>query len=328
MLLKKTSSEEFTIKDVKIRNSALLAVALSLFCIVGTATASGETDEQKGLRIGPIDTSFQIYVIGGRCGDPDSWYSQWSAAGVASFPTAKHICSPYEDGPGKEYGGPFHVNALQEVELLSSANPSNTIVVTGPQGGNRAVVSALRAGITVFHYNGRELDFDKHGLDVNSVRYLRFSPKVTQKTSAELAGKELCRLKGVGHHLKLATFYRRNNPNYDYRIDETLKSYAKHCDAGESPLPPSAWHQLTRPRVHVGYTILWSIHATNTEAANASAPYWAFRPVPEVIITPSDLYASRVLESASKYLLEEDYRLLSSTGWDHSRVSAIRRNRL
>ena len=79
--------------------------------------------------------------------------------------------------------------------------------------------------------------------------------------------------------------------------------------------------------MHVGYTILWSIHATNTEAANASAPYWAFRPVPEVIITPSDLYASRVLESASKYLLEEDYRLLSSTGWDHSRVSAIRRNR-
>ena len=80
--------------------------------------------------------------------------------------------------------------------------------------------------------------------------------------------------------------------------------------------------------MHVGYTILWSIHATNTEAANASAPYWAFRLVPEVIITPSDLYASRVLESASKYLLEEDYRLLSSTGWDHSRVSAIRRNRL
>ena len=246
MLLKKTSSEEFTIKDVKIRNSALLAVALSLFCIVGTATASGETDEQKGLRIGPIDTSFQIYVIGGRCGDPDSWYSQWSAAGVASFPTAKHICSPYEDGPGKEYGGPFHVNALQEVELLSSANPSNTIVVTGPVTGpatrgaaDLAVVSALRAGITVFHYAGRELDFDAHGLDVNSVRYLRFSPVVMQKAIAELVGKELCRLKGVGHHLKLATFYWSDRPVFDYRIDETLKAYAKYCDAGESPLPPS-----------------------------------------------------------------------------------------
>ena len=201
--------------------SALLAVALSLFCIVGPATASGVTDEQKGLRIEPLDTSFQIYLVGGRCGFPGSWYSKWSAAGLESFTAVKHICSPYEDGPGKEYSANFHVNALQEVELLSSANPSNTIVVTGPQGGNRAVVSALRAGITVFHYNGRELDFDKHGLDVNSVRYLRFSPVVMQKAIAELVGKELCRLKGVGHHLKLATFYWSDRPVFDYRIDET-----------------------------------------------------------------------------------------------------------
>ena len=226
--------------------SALLAVALSLFCIVGPATASGVTDEQKGLRIEPLDTSFQIYLVGGRCGFPGSWYSKWSAAGLESFTAVKHICSPYEDGAGKEYSANFHVNALQEVELLSSANPSNTIVVTGPVTGpatrgaaDLAVVSALRAGITVFHYAGRELDFDAHGLDVNSVRYLRFSPVVMQKAIAELVGKELCRLKGVGHHLKLATFYWSDRPVFDYRIDETLKAYAKYCDAGESPLPPS-----------------------------------------------------------------------------------------
>ena len=80
--------------------------------------------------------------------------------------------------------------------------------------------------------------------------------------------------------------------------------------------------------MRVGYDILWSINGTIGGAADLSAPYWAFRPVPEVIITPSDLCAARLLDSASNYLLEEDYRLLSSTGWDHSRVSAIPRNRL
>ena len=80
--------------------------------------------------------------------------------------------------------------------------------------------------------------------------------------------------------------------------------------------------------MRAGYSILWSVNGTDQDAANASAPYWAFRPVPEVIITPSDLTAAGALESASNYLLEEDYRLLSSTGWDHSRVSAIPRNRL
>ena len=224
--------------------SALLAVALSLFCIVGTATASGVTDELTHAEA--YDTHFKVYVVGGRCGDDDSWYSKFSAAAVGSFTAIeKHICSPYEDGPFVEYGDAFHANALQEVELLASAHPSDAIVVTGgiPYGGDAelALVSVLRAGISVFHYAGRELDFDAHGLDVNSVRYLRLSPEVQEKTVAgELSGKELCRLKGVGHHIKLATFYASNRPELDYRVNDVIKGLTKYCDAGESPsLPPS-----------------------------------------------------------------------------------------
>ena len=80
--------------------------------------------------------------------------------------------------------------------------------------------------------------------------------------------------------------------------------------------------------MRVGSSVLWSINATIAEAANASAPYWAFRPVPEVIITPNDDTAAAVIESASHYLLEEDYRLLSSTGWDHSRVDLLNNRKL
>lgn len=245
----------------------------------------------------------RILLIGGRCGDPDSWYSKFAAAGVASFPGSQHLCSPYDAGQFAEYSDAFHEKALRDATAAAADSPRQTLVISGavPAGGaaEDALVNMLRTGVAAIEAFGSGLNLTRHSLAAADVLYVHASPEGAASPDAGAAlGRELCRLKGGATRLRVARFYLTGRSDLDFRVDSTLAGFAEACP--------------------VGYSDLWSISASVEGATQAVAPYFASKPLPEVILAPNDDSARALLSAARQTLQEEEYSMLGTTGWDNS----------
>ena len=245
----------------------------------------------------------RILLIGGRCGDPDSWYSKFAAAGVASFPGSQHLCSPYDAGQFAEYSDAFHEKALRDATAAAADSPRQTLVISGavPAGGaaEDALVNMLRTGVAAIEAFGSGLNLTRHSLAAADVLYVHASPEGAASPDAGAAlGRELCRLKGGATRLRVARFYLTSRSDLDFRVDSTLAGFAEACP--------------------VGYSDLWSISASVEGATQAVAPYFASKPLPEVILAPNDDSARALLSAARQTLQEEEYSMLGTTGWDNS----------
>ncbi|CAB9513745.1 Neuronal acetylcholine receptor subunit beta-3 [Seminavis robusta] len=262
-----------------------------------------------------------IFFIGGKCDNPNDWYSEFAAAGVQTINRTKQIkqiCySPEEFDPPEnqvgwyQYTGAFHVDALHKVEAMVGDELSETLVITvgiGIETNFTPVVDFLRRGLAFFHGGySRDLltiNFTEHGLSENDVLYIYFN--LDEDLSAQEAGREICRLRGTRPNIRIAKLYSRDREDLDFRIDIAIESFREAC---------------SETTVNVAWEMRESDNDPNTNSAYRTA--LKFNQVPEVIFTAQDGVAERILNVASEVLPKDVADRISATGWNANNATLV-----